>query len=361
MTVLVWVSSVVPAGGMERVALSIAQGLANRGGRVILAGPYSNCPVLRDQIQPPLHYCDHRPRHSIGGLIETTRFLSHVIKEYKVDIVSAHGSVFPLLPLRVPVVWTEHALRYGEEHMLTGARSLLWSVVRKRLQARQWRLAAVSKFVLEGIRQQLSLDSGVGTVIYNGVPAATKLRALPLPQLVPPYQLGFLGRLEPEKRPFDIFEVDQHLNRLGIRCHWHIFGAGSLSDRIREKANGSQRMSFHGLVDVETAFATMDLLFFSSRGEKEGLPTVLLEAQLARRPAAAWNSTCIPEAAGEHATLVSPPFQIDRMAEAIAAALRAGHVPPPPPHGHADVDAMLTEYQLILDQALQQQRARATA
>jgi glycosyltransferase involved in cell wall biosynthesis len=361
MTVLVWVSSVTLAGGMERVALSIAKGLASRGIPVVLVGPYSSCPALRNQIQPPLQYCEHRPRRSIAGLIDTTRFLRQVVREYKVDVVSAHGSVFPLLPLSVPVVWTEHGLRYGDGHMLRGPKALLWRLVMQRLQSRQWRFVGVSKFVLDGVRRQLSLDQGVGTIIYNGVPVAARLRALAPPRLVAPYQLGFLGRFESEKRPLDVFELDEQLKGLNVPRQWHIFGAGSLRDAVRQKALANQGMSFHGFSDVETAFAAMDLLFFSSHGEREGLPTVLLEAQLARRLAAAWDVTCIPEAAGEHATLVSPPFHISRMAEAIAATLRARRVPPAPRPGYAEVDAMLSEYEVVLTEATKPMYAGATA
>jgi glycosyltransferase involved in cell wall biosynthesis len=359
MTVLVWVSSVTHAGGLERVALSLAQGLSSRGTRVVLLGPFCNCPDLREQIEPPVQYIEHRPKRSIKGLLQTCTLLRQVVREQKVDVVSAHGSVFPMLPLAIPVVWTEHGLRYGQRHMLAGPETPLWTLVRYRLQSRKWHFVAVSRFVLSTIRKQLFLDETVGTVIYNGVPAASRLRALPPPRLRPPYHIGFLGRLEPEKRPLDIFELDERLRDLNVPCHWHIFGAGSLEQSIREKAIASRRVTFEGVADVVDAFTAIDLLCVPSH--MEGLSMVLLEAQLARRPVAAWNTTGLPEAAGEQVALVSPPFLISRMAEAIAATLRAGQVRPAAPSGSWEMSTMLAQYETLLTQATATEYSRASA
>ncbi len=61
-----------------------------------------------------------RPRHC------STRcaFSGGRWRNYGVQVVSAHGSVFPLLASGVPVVWTEHDVRYAGAEMLRGLRGL---------------------------------------------------------------------------------------------------------------------------------------------------------------------------------------------------------------------------------------------
>jgi glycosyltransferase involved in cell wall biosynthesis len=359
MNVLVWVSSVTLAGGLERVGLSLANGLSRCGMAVVLVGPYCNNPDLIKQIEPSVTYVEHVPKRSVGGLLETCTVLRRVVREHNIDVVSAHGSVFPLLPLRTPVVWTEHGLRYGRRPMFAGPEAALWALVHRRLQHRKWHFVAVSHFVLRAIRKQLFLDDTVGTVVYNGVPPASSLRSLRPPRLQPPYQLGYVGRLEPEKRVCDLFQIDERLRELDVPCHWHIFGAGSLEDSIRDRANASERATVHGVADAVDAFAAIDLLCVPSY--MEGLPTVLLEAQLARRLVAAWNYTGIPEAAGENTVLISPPFLLTRMADAIAATLRRGQAPPPAPAGSWEVSTMVSNYQNLLTQVITAPNAQATA
>ncbi len=121
MNVLVWNSWVSPAGGMERVALSIANGLAEREeAHVVLAGPYDTLPMLSSQISARVHFVPCTFDRSVSGLFRNYQSLSRIVQEHDIDVISAHGSLIPLLPMDVPVAWTEHGPRYGDQPIFQG-------------------------------------------------------------------------------------------------------------------------------------------------------------------------------------------------------------------------------------------------
>lgn len=329
MRVLVWNSWVTPAGGMERVALSIANGLVERCERVVLAGPYQTVPVLREQIHPGIVFVPCQFARQPLALAGNWRLLRGLVRQHEIDVISAHGSLLPLLPIRgVPVVWTEHGPRYGDQPILRGTRRLAWRAVQQRLQAGEWKLVGCSDYVRERVASQLDLDAAATAVILNGVPHAERLRALEPPRFAKPVRLGFLGRLEPEKHPFDVFTLDRMLEARGVECEWHVFGDGSLAGEMRRRAAAAPRVKVHGLAaSPADAFRRMDALAFLSHGQMEGLPTVILEARQARRPVIAWRVTANPEAAGPHDELVEP-FDLDAFAAAIGRVVNRTEAPP---------------------------------
>lgn len=355
-TALVWCSSVHPAGGMERIAISIANGLTGLGWRIVLAGPFTGAPVLRSAIRPEVEFIDHDPDKSALGVYRTMRFIQRIVRQKRVDVISAHGSLFPLTFTRTPVVWTEHDIRYGGGCMLHGFKGLAWRWIRSRVQRGGWRLVTVSRHVQSRLCQNLNLPEDRGRVIYNGLPDADALRALPPPRMTPPYQIGFLGRLEPIKRPLEVFELSATLKLMGIPHEWNVFGAGELMPQMRALA--AQRSSEHsvricGLAEKpEDAFASMDLLCFHSRGEQEGLGMVLLEAMAARRPVVAWDAGCIGEVLAGRGTLVAPPFSLPRFAEAIASTLRNADSRPQQHDSRWDEARMIGDYDAVLTEAI---------
>jgi glycosyltransferase involved in cell wall biosynthesis len=357
-TALVWCSSVDPAGGMERVALSIANGLAGAGWRVLLAGPFSRAPLLRRAIRPEVEFFDSPPGKSIASLWRSTRFLSRIVRQRQVDVISAHGSVFPVLPVRVPVVWTEHDLRYGGREMLRGMRGLAWRRVRARLRQGRWQLVTVSRHVHNEVCHKLDLPKGSGRVIYNGLPNAEALRSLPAPKVTPPYQIGFLGRLVPSKRPLDVFELSGILNRMGVDHVWHVFGDGVLLPEMRTAAaRDGHSVRLHGLAEsAQEAFSRIDLLAFLARGEQEGLGMVLLEAIAAKRLVVAWDAGCIREVLAGRGVLVHPAQPLEAFAGAIASTLRQGRPPGPEQDDRWGEARMIADYDAILSEAV---RSRA--
>jgi glycosyltransferase involved in cell wall biosynthesis len=359
LTALVWCSVADPAGGMERIALNLANGLARNGWRTLLAGPFGGVDFLSRSISPKVELIHHRADKSVAGLVRTSRFLQRVVKERGVDVVSAHGSVFPLLPITVPVVWTEHALRYGGREMLRGSRGLAWRRIRDRLARRQWQLVTVSHYVRNETCSRLKLPNFTGTVVHNGVPNVAALEELPPPELTPPYQIGFLGRLVDAKHPLDVFELSRLLNRMGTPHVWRVFGDGVLLPAMREAmAKPGHSVELCGLVEKpEEAFAQIDLLSFQSHGEEEGLPTVLIEALLANRLVVAWDAPSIREVLDRQGTLVPTPHSLERFAEAIAATLQRGRQHPER-DGRWREDRMIDAHDSILTSAV---RSRAQA
>ncbi len=353
MRVLVWNSWMTPAGGMERVALSIANGLADRGVDVVLAGPYKNVPILAERVsrKVELVHCDFK--RTAGGMVRVARFLKALVRSRRIDVVSAHGSLFPLLALDVPVVWTEHGPRYGHKPILSGLRALPWLAIRRRLRTGAWTFVGCSQYVRNSVCYQLGLGQAAAPVIYNGVPDAKRLRSMPPPAFRAPYRLGFLGRLEEEKFPADIFELDRRLVASGIRCEWHVFGAGRLEETMRRRAaaEADGRVHLHGLArHAAEALSSMDALVFLSHGAMEGLPTVILEARLARRPVVAWDVTANPEAAGPEDVLV-PAFDLDAFAEGIRKVVLRGVPSPQVPEAEIAYEQMVEQYENVLRRA----------
>jgi hypothetical protein len=78
----------------------------------------------------------------------------------------------------------------------------------------------------------------------------------------------------------------------------------------------------------------------------EGLPTVMLEARLARRPVIAWDVTANPEAAGPLDKLVEP-FDLGAFSRAIAETVR-GRVVPLPAGDTISYDRMIDQYLEVL-------------
>jgi glycosyltransferase involved in cell wall biosynthesis len=348
MKVLVWCSWIAECGGMERVAISLANGLAQNGWDVLLVGPYSNAPKLCSVIGPRVEYVDYRPVRSVTGLIKTRAFLRRLMQRNSVNVVSAHGSVFPFLGAVVPVVWTEHSLRYGMRPMFSGPRGLAWRLVAHELKEGRWRLVGVSKFIATQVTNQLRLEGGGAAVIHNGIPDEPAFRTLAPPAMEQPYRIGYLGRLEPEKRPLDVFSLAPLLETMGVPCEWHIFGKGSLWDDMCAACQTSPAtIIMRGYVEsIREVFKSIDLLFLPSR--EEGLPTAVLEARLAGRWVAAWNTTGIPEAAGPDNILVNPAGALPGMADAIAGVLRSGRRPPAVPAGLFSYSQMIVEYDELL-------------
>ncbi|HLK51565.1 MAG TPA: glycosyltransferase family 4 protein [Bryobacteraceae bacterium] len=349
-TALVWCSNVEPAGGMERVALSVANGLVEQGWHVLLVGPFSRVPFLRKAIRPEIEFIDHQIQRSPSGMFQTARCLNRIIRERRVQVVSAHGSVFPLLFTGTPVVWTEHDVRYAGGEMLRGFRGVAWRRIRRLVEDGSWRLVTVSRHVQREICQKLDLAEDHATVIYNGLPNAGALHSLPAPRFEPPYRIGFLGRLVPPKRPFEVLELSSRLNAMGIPHVWKVFGDGVLLPAMRKKAlhTPGHSVEFCGVVErPEEAFRELDLLCFHARGEQEGLGMVLVEALAANRPVVAWDAGCIREVLTGRGTLVPPPFSLARFAATIAGTLLGG-APPRQPDDRWSEARMMAQYDEIL-------------
>lgn len=329
MNILVWNSWVTAAGGMERVALSIANGLAELPDvNVTLVGPYDQVPVLMEKIDPKVNLVSCEFKRRPDSLVKNAKLLQKLVQDLDIDVVSAHGSLISLLSLNVPVLWTEHGPRYGDQPIFKGMRKATWSVVKQKLHKGDWKLIGCSRYVCDRLCPQFDLEPDRAGVILNGIPNLERFTDLQPPKFDAPFKIGFLGRIEKEKHPDDIFVLDEYLEKRGIPCEWHIFGDGSMAEELNIRAADHPRIQMRGLAaDPETAFSEMDALVFLSHGQMEGLPTVIIESRLARRPVIAWDVTANPEVMGPADELVEP-FDLEQFAEAVIRVCERGEAAP---------------------------------
>lgn len=117
-----------------------------------------------------------------------------------------------------------------------------------------------------------------GTVIPN-------FRAFPPLQASRPRrpQIGFVGRLSPEKAPDRFVAMAKLLGDVGS---FHVFGDGPMRTELMQSAGSA--VTWHGMVtDPGAIWPALDLLVMPSRAE--GLPMAALEALAAGIPVVATN------------------------------------------------------------------------
>ncbi|HEX9638340.1 MAG TPA: glycosyltransferase [Acidobacteriota bacterium] len=167
--------------------------------------------------------------------------------------------------------------------------------------------------------------------IYNGI----DLRRFSPPQRLEPSDpasILAIGRLVEKKGFGDLIEALGQVQRRGLQFHCQIIGKGPLEPEL-ERAIDQNRLRSHvslegplarGAIAARLRRASMLVVpsVVGRDGNREGLPTVLLEAMACAVPAVATTVTGIPEAIedGVHGRLV-PPGDPTRLAEAIGALL----------------------------------------
>jgi colanic acid/amylovoran biosynthesis glycosyltransferase len=115
----------------------------------------------------------------------------------------------------------------------------------------------------------------------------------------------FVGRLVEKKAPLDAIRAVEMANREGAGLSLEIVGEGSLRETLEAyvQENGlSEEVTFYGKVPNSTVAQRMreaDAFILSSKtapsGDREGTPTVLIEAQAAGLPCVTTHHSGIPE------------------------------------------------------------------
>jgi glycosyltransferase involved in cell wall biosynthesis len=128
--------------------------------------------------------------------------------------------------------------------------------------------------------------------IYNGIPLERHEEA-PVP-MTPPYQLLALGRFDRIKAFDVLLYACKILRDSGLSFHLTLAGDGPrkiLFKRLTKKLGLPELVSFPGFIPynkVSEAFCSADVFVMSSAvhstGERDGLPTVIMDALMHRCP-----------------------------------------------------------------------------
>jgi glycosyltransferase involved in cell wall biosynthesis len=324
MNVLVWNSWVAhPVGGMERIALEIALQLHSRRHTVVLVGAYNNAPELRARIPAdmPYYFFDLYSRR-VKPHLAAGRLLGRVIRDHKIEVVSAHGSVFASHEVcrrrGIPHVWTIHGAEARPKNLLGRMKTAALARV---LYDQLSHAVAVSTATAEIMRREFPrLDASHLHVINNGAPHEDSLLELPLPHPGPPWQLGFIGRLAERKRPLDLVEVARKLDkRLDFKLH--VFGEGPMQEPLKAaiaRHHLENRFVLHGYWDKGGAGMLGQIQLLVHTDGVEPFGGALVEAQLSGRPVIAYRVGGNPDIVEHGATgCLVPLGDIDGFAEGV--------------------------------------------
>jgi glycosyltransferase involved in cell wall biosynthesis len=137
-----------------------------------------------------------------------------------------------------------------------------------------------------------------GKVIILPLPPPEVLETHPWPASTT-LQVGFLGRLVPDKNVEYLIRSFARLREMGVAAHLHIFGDGPERNMLGETASGTgfaDRIEFHGhqnRAEIPKAINQCHLFAFTSR--TEGLPIGSLEILSRGRPVVGTPVGAFPE------------------------------------------------------------------
>jgi len=303
-------------GGMERVVVHLAKGLAVR-----------NIPVLVLCLQNEGMLASEFKGTSVQ-LVALNSFsgkdfsavwrLRKVLAQFKPSAINLHDyASLPyavaanMLSARGPILFTAHGLLYEGFEKLK-ARNHFFA---KFISA----FSAVSEKVADRHREYLEWLRPI-EVIANGVPLQTTdnedRRSIRIELGCKAETVLFLGvgNPRPEKGFEDLIDAVALLKeQLGTEQSFQVAVAGTLTDsdychilldRVEERRI-ADCFTFLGFrQDTAALYAAADVFVLSSRSE--GLPMVILEAMMAGLPVVSTRVGGIPDAVGDHALLVDP-------------------------------------------------------
>ncbi|MHB8123070.1 MAG: glycosyltransferase family 4 protein [Desulfuromonadaceae bacterium] len=188
-----------------------------------------------------------------------------------------------------------------------------------------------SRAVFRHLQELAGGDSSKLRLTYNGVPLTAAGRAPVLMQ--PPYRLLALGRLVGIKGFAFLIEACRLLKEAGVDFHLTVAGAGAQGWRLRRltrKLGLASQVSFPGFIPydrVSGLFQGTDVFIMPSivlnSGNRDGLPTVILEALLHGVPVVATDVAGIGEVIEPGVTgLLVPPKDPQALAAAVMQQLR---------------------------------------
>lgn len=311
-------------GGAERTLLHLAEGLRDRGYRVVPIGPAEGSGWLSGEFRQRGF---DREGVQMGAKFDPRSLLDlvRIFRKRRVNIVHAHEFHFAVYGTaaarlaHIPAMITLHGGSYYDT-LWYRRRALRIAALRSR------KLVTVSSSLGAELERRLTLPPGMVEVIPNGVPVrrgdgARIRRELKMGERDP--LLLVVGNLYPVKGHDVFIRALECLQRLHPELEWTAAIAGRGGEEAALRALAAQlgvekRVHFLGFrEDVPDLLAAASLLAIPSRREEH--PLALLEAMFAGVPVVATRVGGIPEVVTHRSTgLLVPSGAPEAMASSIA-------------------------------------------
>jgi glycosyltransferase involved in cell wall biosynthesis len=268
------------SGGVERVALWHARAIEESGGRCIMIGTdapkygwvnllpasctFISLSAVQDRLGLSGRLSSDNCAAALGATLASTPFrVLHIINSYV-------GTRM----LRLPIDWRDRRVfyaLYGVGTDSAGLESGYWFSARE--------LLSVDLFLSDNITVPRARAEAFGLTPerFHGLKYPVKVgmkfarngaRDSSKPRIL------WASRLDPEKQPAMVFKIAERLPHV----EFHMFGRGVMSDgRLPDPpANVTLRGGFDGWESLPRE--SFDGFLFTSRGDGEGMPNIILEA-----------------------------------------------------------------------------------
>ena len=274
-----------PVGGIERFALNLLDGLSELGVKARLV-----CSARLGWLPTETRFQSVRAAYVPGGFFHVSDWLLlflHGRREIRWASAVIFGKLLPRPILRILRKCRKPETRFIFVTSYAPVATTPGEAERLRTNLEWFDVIVVQA---ESFRRTL-LDAGVQIPIQVLPYPLEKELDSPAKDLPPgpPWRIGFLGRLEPQKTLEVLFEAVSLLKRPDLELH--LYGSGSQQDKLRELARTlsmAGRIFFHGAIphaSVPEAVQDNHLFAFSSR--EEGQVLAALEILACGRPIAA--------------------------------------------------------------------------
>jgi glycosyltransferase involved in cell wall biosynthesis len=230
--------------------------------------------------------------HFGGDLRRTCQAISALVAAHRTDLLYVNGP--RLLPAAAWIA-RRHSipLIYHCHHRLQQA-----VAIRLAAEALRWAHASVIACCrFAGSPLQSFVPESRSHVIYNGVPSPSWRRRPRDP--VQAWNIGVVGRVEPEKGQLEFIEAARILSSESGNCRFLVAGAPLFSgpeymEKVRAAARGLPVQFLGWQENVGSIFGQLDLLVVPS-ADIDSTPRVIVEALSGGIPVVAFPSGGIPE------------------------------------------------------------------